>query len=99
MSKTVKKVGSLNLKTMIEEDKLIFNDYEIISELTTFISKHNSFEAEEGCNDDLAMCLVIYAGWCFKITLRNLQIKMLENDYMKNKRIKSKLRYGTLRFH
>ena len=61
MSKTVKKVGSLNLKTMIESDKLFFNDYEIISELTTFISKSNSFEAEEGCNDDLAMCLVIYA--------------------------------------
>ena len=61
MSKTVKKVGSLNLKTLIEEDKLFINDYEIISELTTFISKHNSFEAEEGCNDDLAMCLVIYA--------------------------------------
>ena len=61
MSKTVKKVGSLNLKTMIEEDKLIFSDYEVISELTTFIQKHNSFEAEEGCNDDLAMCLVIYA--------------------------------------
>ena len=61
MSKTVKKVGSLNLKTMIEEDKLHFCDYEIISELTTFISKHGSFEAEEGCNDDLAMCLVINA--------------------------------------
>ena len=61
MSKTVKKVGSLNLKTLIEEDKLFINDYEIISELTTFVSKHNSFEAEEGCNDDLAMCLVIYA--------------------------------------
>jgi len=61
MSKTVKQVGSLNLKTMIEEDKVIFNDYEIISELTTFIQKRNSFEAEEGCNDDLAMCLVIYA--------------------------------------
>ncbi len=61
MSKTVKKVGSLNLKTLIESDKLIFKDYEIISELTTFIQKHNSFEAEEGCNDDLAMCLVIYA--------------------------------------
>ena len=61
MSKTVKKVGSLNLKTLIEEDKLFFNDYEIISELTTFVAKHNSFEAEEGCNDDLAMCLVIYA--------------------------------------
>ena len=61
MSKTVKKIGCLNLKTMIEEEKLLFNDYEIISELTTFIQKHNSFEAEDGCNDDLAMCLVIYA--------------------------------------
>jgi hypothetical protein len=61
MSKAVKKVGCLNLKTMIEEDKLYFNDYDIMSELTTFIQKNNSFEAEEGCNDDLAMCLVIYA--------------------------------------
>ena len=70
MSKTVKKVGSLNLKTLIESDKIIFKDYEIISELTTFIQKHNSFEAEEGCNDDLAMCLVIYA-W------------LVQNDYFK----------------
>jgi hypothetical protein len=61
MSKTVKKVGCLNLKTMIEENKLLFKDYDVMSELTTFIQKHNSFEAEEGCNDDLAMCLVIYA--------------------------------------
>tara|TARA_X000001036_G_C20692132_1_gene809751 strand:+ start:2341 stop:4005 length:1665 start_codon:yes stop_codon:yes gene_type:complete len=61
MSKTVKKIGSLNLKTMIEADKILFKDYNVISELTTFISKSNSFEAEDGCNDDLAMCLVIYA--------------------------------------
>jgi hypothetical protein len=70
MSKTVKKVGSLNLKALIESDKIVFKDYEIISELTTFIQKHNSFEAEEGCNDDLAMCLVIYA-W------------LVQNDYFK----------------
>ena len=61
MSKTVKKIGCSNLKTLVEDEKLIFNDYDIISELTTFIHKSNSFEAEEGCNDDLAMCLVIYA--------------------------------------
>ena len=61
MSKTVKKVAALNLKTLIESDKLLSCDYEIMSELTTFIQKSNSFEAEEGCNDDLAMCLVIYA--------------------------------------
>ena len=61
MSKTVKKVGSLNLKTLIEENKVQFCDLDIISELTTFVSKRGSFEAEDGCNDDLAMCLVIYA--------------------------------------
>ena len=61
MSKTVKKVGALNLKTMIEADKVLFRDYDMISELTTFISKSNSFQADDGCNDDLAMCLLIYA--------------------------------------
>lgn len=61
MSKNVKKVGCINLKAIIEEEKLIFNDYDIISELTTFVQKYSSFEAEEGCNDDLTMCLVIFA--------------------------------------
>jgi hypothetical protein len=61
MSKQVKRVGCSNLKSIIEDDKLIINDYDIISELTTFISKNQSFEAEEGCNDDLAMCLVIFS--------------------------------------
>ena len=70
MSKAVKALGCSNLKTMIETDKVVFKDYEIISELTTFIQKRTSFEAEEGCNDDLAMCLVIYA-W------------MVDQDYFK----------------
>ena len=61
MTSAVKKLGCSNLKTLIEDDKLVINDYDIISELTTFIQKHNSFEAEEGCNDDLAMCLVIFS--------------------------------------
>jgi len=61
MSQVTKKVGCSNLKTLVEDDKLIFCDYNIIAELTTFIQKKQSFEAEEGCNDDLAMCLVIFA--------------------------------------
>jgi len=61
MSKNVKKIGCMNLKTLIEGDKLIIKDYDTISELTTFIQKSNSFEAEDGSNDDLAMCLVIFA--------------------------------------
>ena len=88
MSKTVKKVGSLNLKTMIEEDKLLINDYEIISELTTFIQKNNSFEAEDGCNDDLAMCLVIYAWLVAQDYFKELTDQDVEKEFMKSKRIR-----------
>ena len=61
MTQAVKKVGCSNLKALIEEDKLLIRDYDTISELTTFIQKQNSFQAEEGCNDDLAMSLVIFS--------------------------------------
>ena len=61
MSTTVKKTGCSNLKQLLEDDKLLLNDYEIISELTTFIQKGQAWEAEDGCNDDLAMCLVIFS--------------------------------------
>jgi hypothetical protein len=64
MTSTVKKTGCSNLKALIEDDKLIVSDYDVIAELTTFIQKKQSFEAEEGCNDDLAMCLVIFAWLC-----------------------------------
>ena len=62
MSTAVKQVGCSNLKALIEEDKLLIPDYDTIAELTTFIVKGQSFAAEDGCNDDLAMCLVIF-GW------------------------------------
>jgi hypothetical protein len=61
MTKAVKKYGCANLKAMIEDDKLLINDYDVISELTTFIQRNDSFGAEDGCNDDLAMCLVIFS--------------------------------------
>ncbi|UNH61302.1 terminase large subunit [Synechococcus phage S-SZBM1] len=61
MSTTVKKTGCSNLKALIEDDKLLLSDYDIISELTTFIQRGQAWEAEDGCNDDLAMCLVIFA--------------------------------------
>ena len=62
MSTATKQVGCSNLKALIEEDKLIIPDYDMIAELTTFIAKGSTFQAEDGCNDDLAMCLVIF-GW------------------------------------
>jgi hypothetical protein len=56
-----KKVGCQVLKNLIEEDKLIVEDADVISEFTTFISKKQSFEAEDGHNDDLVMCLVLFS--------------------------------------
>jgi len=60
-SKQLKRIGCAALKEMIESDKLIIPDFETIAELTTFSSKHNSYEAEEGSHDDLAMTLVIFS--------------------------------------
>jgi hypothetical protein len=79
MTAAVKKLGCSNLKTLLEDDKLLTVDYEIISELTTFSQKHNSFEAEEGCNDDLAMCLVIFA-W---LVAQDYFKEMTDNDVRK----------------
>ena len=75
----VKKLGCSNLKTLLEDDKILIIDYDIISELTTFSQKHNSFEAEEGCNDDLAMCLVIFA-W---LVAQDYFKEMTDNDVRK----------------
>ena len=75
----VKKLGCSNLKTLLEDDKILVIDYDIISELTTFSQKHNSFEAEEGCNDDLAMCLVIFA-W---LVAQDYFKEMTDNDVRK----------------
>jgi len=80
-----KKVGCQVLKNMIEEDKLIVEDADIISEFTTFISKKQSFEAEDGHNDDLVMCLVIFA-WAtrqqyFKnLTDMDVRLAMYQDD-------------------
>jgi hypothetical protein len=61
MSAQVKRIGCSNLKTLIENDKLIINDFDTISQLTTFVSSHNSFKAEDGANDDIVMTLVMFA--------------------------------------
>ncbi|AOV61812.1 terminase large subunit [Synechococcus phage S-WAM2] len=61
MSVTVKKIGCANLKAIIEEDKLVFNDFQIFQELTTFVQKKQAWEADEGYHDDLVMCMVLFA--------------------------------------
>ena len=60
-TKAVKKVGCSNLKQLIESDKLLVEDFDIIVELSNFIQKGASYEADDGATDDLVMCLVFFA--------------------------------------
>ena len=61
-TKSVKKIGCSNLKTIVESNKLLINDFETIEELATFVEDKDTYKAEEGCHDDLAMTLVLF-GW------------------------------------
>jgi len=60
-SKQIKRIGCATLKDIVEQDQLIIPDYETIRELTTFALTNNTYQAEEGAHDDLAMCLVIFS--------------------------------------
>ena len=57
----VKKLGCSVLKSLIEEDKMIVEDVDLVNELVSFVAKKNSFEADDGHTDDLVMCLVLFA--------------------------------------
>lgn len=61
MTKTTKKVGCSKLKDLIENQILIINSDEAISELGSFVSKKGSYEAEQGKHDDIVMTLVMFA--------------------------------------
>ena len=61
-TKAVKKIGCSNLKQLLEDNKLIIEDYDCINELSTFIIKGSSFQADDGCNDDCVACLFLF-GW------------------------------------
>jgi len=60
-TKAVKKIGCSNLKQLIEDNKLIIEDYDSVNELSTFIVRGSSYQADDGCNDDLVACMFMFA--------------------------------------
>ena len=84
-TKAVKKIGCSNMKQVIENDKIIVEDFDIINELSTFIIKGNQFEAEQGANDDLVMCIVLMC-WAMdqkyfkELTNVNIRANMLKEN-------------------
>ena len=64
MTKQIKKIGCANIKTLVESDKILINDFNIVEEMSTFVKRGQSWQAEEGINtDDLMMCLVMLVGY------------------------------------
>ena len=57
----IKKLGCSILKEMVEQDKLVVSDLDVISEFSTFISKGISYEASEGYHDDLVDTLILFS--------------------------------------
>jgi len=85
MTKQIKRIGCANLKTLIEGDKLIINSFKIIEEMSTFAKRGQSWQAEEGSNDDLMMCLVMFGwlsnqGYFKELTNQNARMKMYEEQ-------------------
>ena len=91
-TKTVKSIGCSNLKDLLENDKLIIEDFDLIAELSSFISRKNTYMAEEGSHDDLVMCAVLF-GWLtrqdyfkdltdvdIRTKIYDEKIKLLEDD-------------------
>jgi len=57
----VKRIGCANFKSLVENDKIIINDYDLLYEMFRFIEHNNKYEAEEGEHDDLVMCCVLFS--------------------------------------
>lgn len=86
MSKQVKRIGCQTLKDMIESDKLLVQDFETIQELSTFVARRQSYEAEEGAHDDVVMTMVAFA-WLTRqpffreLTDTDIRAKLAEEKY------------------
>jgi hypothetical protein len=78
-TKQVKRIGCSNAKTMIEKDKIILNDYNLVNELSTFVQRGTSYEAESGSHDDLIMCVVLFAWATNQLFFKELT----ETDFRK----------------
>lgn len=92
-TKNVKAKGCSMLKLLVEQQQLVINDHNTIYEISRFSKKGTSYEAEQGCNDDLVMTLVLFAWMTndqfFKQMtdintlneLRNIRTEQMENEF------------------
>jgi len=85
-TKQVKRLGCTSFKSLVESTKLLIHDPDIINEISTFIEVRGTHKADEGYQDDLVMCLVLFS-WAtnelfFKdLTDTNLRKALYEEQF------------------
>ena len=84
-TKLVKRLGCSTFRDMIEMQKLNVTDSDLISEISTFIAKKGSYEAEIGCYDDLVMCCVLLAWYAQTQDFRNITDTNFKHEIIKQR--------------
>ncbi len=64
MNRKVKRLGCSSAKDLLESNKLSIVDENTIMEISTFVSRGQSYEASDGNHDDLMMNLVMFGYFC-----------------------------------
>ena len=76
-TKKTKRLGCTNLKILIESLKLSINDFDTISQLSTFIRVKDSYKAESGYQDDVVMSLI---GSLYFMLAQGIEVSGLSSD-------------------
>ena len=64
MNRKVKRLGCSSAKDLLESNKLSIVDENTIMEISTFVSRGQSYEASDGNHDDLMMNIVMFGYFC-----------------------------------
>jgi len=62
MTAKTKRIGCSNIRDIMQQHKLHIKDEETIREMSTFVAKGSSYQADHNSHDDLMMNLVLF-GW------------------------------------
>lgn len=81
----VKRIGCANFKSLVENDKLIINDYDLLYEMYRFIETNGKYKAEEGEHDDLVMCCVLFSwlvnqNYFKELSNSDARVQLLESN-------------------
>jgi hypothetical protein len=86
-TKKTKLIGCSALKTMIESDTLQVVDFMTVQELSTFVKRHFTYQAEDGKTDDIVMTLVMFCWFTtqpYFEELTDVNVRaLIKSNYMK----------------